>query len=139
MVPTSRKRVPPGGSAARRSARPTRGHGTRLADVRRIIAEADPDAVEERKWRKPSDPDGVPVWSHDGMLCLANALKGRLRLTFPRGASLRDPRGLFNARLDSRTVRAIDIPEGESIPEDALKALIRDALALNASRARGLR
>jgi len=100
------------------------------------MREADPGAVEEQKWKKPSNPEGVPVWYHDGIICIANELKGRLRLTFPYGASLEDPRGLFNTRLDSKTVRAIDIPDGASIHAVALRKLIRDAVALNAARAR---
>jgi hypothetical protein len=76
------------------------------------MREADPEGIEERKWKKPSNPAGVPVWSHDGIVCIANELKGRLRLTIPKGAALRVPHRLFNTRLDSKTVRAIDIPIG---------------------------
>jgi len=100
------------------------------------MREADPEAIEEQKWKKPSNPAGVPVWSHDGIICVANELKGRLRLTFPKGASLADPRRLFNTRLDSKTVRAIDIPDGGSIDPVALKNLIRGAVALNGARKR---
>jgi len=107
-----------------------------LNEVRGIIRDADPEATEERKWKKPSNPAGVPVWSHNGILCLADTLKGRVRLTFPKGASLDDPKRLFNTRLDSKTVRAIDIPDGSSIDAGALKKLIRGAVALNAARAR---
>ena len=99
------------------------------------MREADPGAIEERKWKKPSNPAGVPVWSHDGIICIANELKGRLRLTFPKGASLKDPKRLFNTRLDSKTVRAIDIPDGGTIDAGALKNLIRGAVALNGTRA----
>ena len=109
-------------------------HGKLLAEVRRIIAATVPDAVEERKWKKPSNPAGVPVWSRNGIICVADELKGRLRLTFPKGASLDDPKGLFNTRLDSKTVRAIDISIGSPINERALKELIRGAATLNSSR-----
>ena len=127
-----------------RSAPTTRVKETRSADglakllseVRGIMGEADPGATEEQKWKKPSNPAGVPVWSHNGIICIANELKGRLRLTFPKGASLDDPKHLFNARLDSRTVRAVNIPDGTSIDVGALKRLIRGAVALNAARAR---
>jgi len=118
--------------------KPPSGNGLAklLDDVRDIMREADPEAVEEQKWKKPSNPAGVPVWSHNGIICLANELKGRLRLTFPKGASLDDPHRLFNTRLESRTVRAIDIPEGASIDSVALKELIRAAVTLNAARQR---
>jgi hypothetical protein len=107
-----------------------------LSEVRSIMRDADPEAIEEMKWKKPSNPAGVPVWSHDGIICIANELKGRLRLTFPKGASLKDPKRIFNTRLDSKTVRAVDIPDGGSIDASALKSLIRGAVALNAARAR---
>jgi len=100
------------------------------------MREADPEAIEAQKWKKPSNPDGVPVWSHDGIICITNELKGRLRLTFPKGAALEDPKRLFNTRLDSKTVRAIDIPDGASIDAGAFQQLIRGAIALNAQRAR---
>ena len=105
-----------------------------LIEVRGIMHDADPDAIEEQKWKKPSNPAGVPVWSHNGIICIGNELKGRFRLTFPKGASLDDPKRLFNTRLDSRTVRAIDIPDGASVDAGALKRLIRQALALNAAK-----
>jgi hypothetical protein len=107
-----------------------------LAHARRVIRAADPGAIEEMKWKKPSNPEGVPVWSHDGILCIANLLKGRLRLTFPKGASLSDPKGRFNARLDSNTVRAIDVPVGGTIDESALRGWIRGAVALNTSKSK---
>jgi len=107
-----------------------------LNEVRELMLEADPGAIEEQKWKKPSNPAGVPVWSHNGIICIANELKGRLRLTFPKGASLDDPKRLFNTRLGSNTVRAIDIPDGTPIDGDALKKLIRGAVALNVARAR---
>ncbi len=99
--------------------------------LRALIQAADPDAVEERKWRMPSKPEGVPVWSHDGIVCIGEPLKNRVRLTFPKGASLKDPKRLFNTRLDSRTVRAIDFPERSAVNEGALKELIRAAVTLN--------
>ena len=108
----------------------------RLVEIRRIIHEAAPEVVEARKWRLPSRPRGLPVWSHGGIMCVGDSLKNRVRLTFPKGASLRDPKGLFNARLDSRTMRAIDIPDGEPIHEGALKELIRRAAAFNAAASR---
>ena len=106
-----------------------------LDHFRLLIRAADPDVVEERKWKMPSKPKGVPVWSHDGIVCLGESLKHRVRLTFPKGAFLKDPKGLFNTRLDSRSVRAIDVPEGGSINEAALRELIRAAVALNVAAA----
>lgn len=107
-----------------------------LAELRAVIKRADPAAVEEVKWKKPSRPMGVPVWSHDGNICIAEPLKNAVRLTFPKGALLRDPKHLFNARLDSSSVRAIDFHEGDTVNEAALKALIVQAAALNAATAR---
>jgi hypothetical protein len=107
-----------------------------LNEVRGIMRDADPEAIEEMKWKKPSNPAGVQVWSHDGIICVANELKGRLRLTFPQGASLKDPKRIFNTRLDSKTVRAVDIPDGGSIDGSAFKNLIRGAVAINVARAR---
>jgi hypothetical protein len=104
-----------------------------LARVRRLIQEADPQAVEEVKWRKPSNPAGVPVWSHDGILCTGETYKNAVKLTFAKGASLPDPAGLFNSSLEGNTRRAIDIREGEKINEKALTALVRAAVALNTS------
>ncbi len=108
--------------------------GTTLSQLRAAIRRADPAAVEEVKWKKPSRPEGVPVWSHNGNLCVADTLKNAVRLTFPKGARLRDPANLFNTRLDSNTVRAIDFREGDSIDEAALAALIREAAEVNARR-----
>ena len=105
-----------------------------LSRLRAIILTADPDVLEEVKWRRPSNPDGVPVWSHDGILCLGNTLKAAVRLTFPQGARLADPRGLFNTRLDSKTVRAIDFGEGAPIDEAALREILRAAARLNSSK-----
>ena len=107
-----------------------------LSQLRATIRRADPAAVEEVKWKKPSRPMGVPVWSHDGNICIAEPLKNAVRLTFPKGALLRDPKHLFNARLDSSSVRAIDFHEGDTVNEAALKALIVQAAALNAATAR---
>jgi hypothetical protein len=101
--------------------------GEMLARVRALIREAAPDVVEEWKWR------GVPVWSHDGILCTGETYKTAVKLTFAKGASLDDPKGLFNASLDGNTRRAIDIHEGESINGAALKALIKAAVAMNAA------
>jgi hypothetical protein len=107
--------------------------GETLARVRMLIKQADPDVVEEVKWRKPSNPAGVPVWSHDGMICTGEKYKKVVKLTFAKGASLEDPSGLFNASLEGNTRRAIDFHEGDKIDEKALKALIRAAVALNTS------
>jgi hypothetical protein len=108
--------------------------GERLSKLRALIREAYPDVVEEVKWKKPSNPLGVPVWSHNGNLCLADTLKKAVRLTFSYGAELKDPKTLFNTRLDSKTVRAIDFFEGDVVDEAALKALILEAVALNSSK-----
>jgi hypothetical protein len=104
-----------------------------LARIRKLINEADPEVVEEVKWRKPSNPAGVPVWSHDGIICTGETYKNVVKMTFAKGASLADPSGLFNASLEAGTRRAIDIHEGDKINEKALKALIRAAVALNTS------
>jgi len=106
------------------------------ARLRQLIQQADPAAVEERKWRKPSNPAGVPVWYHDGIVCHVVPLKGRVRLTFLKGASLRDPRRLFNACQEGNTMRAIDIRAGEDVDEEAVRALIRAAVAQNTCRQR---
>ena len=102
-----------------------------LARVRAVIKRADPDAVEEMKWKKPSNPSGVPVWSHAGIICTGETYTDKVKLTFARGAALDDPTGLFNSSLEGNTRRAIDIREGDSIDEDAFKALVRSAVALN--------
>ena len=103
--------------------------GETLARVRSLIKEADPEAVEEWKWR------GVPVWSHGGILCTGETYKTIVKLTFAKGASLEDPSGLFNSSLEGSTRRAVDIHEGDTIDEEALKALVRAAVALNLSAA----
>jgi hypothetical protein len=105
--------------------------GEMLSRLRGIVLGAGPAVVEEVKWKKPSRPEGVPVWSLDGIVCIGEMLKTRVRLTFPKGAQLKDPKKLFNARLDSSSVRAIDFSEGEKLPEAALRALIIDAVGLN--------
>ena len=110
--------------------------GEKLSQLRALIKKADPAVVEEVKWKKPSKPSGVPVWSHDGNLCIADTLKNAVRLTFPKGAQMKDPGRLFNTRLDSKTVRAIDFHEGDTVNEAALKALILEAVKLNTSKER---
>jgi hypothetical protein len=105
-----------------------------LSQLRPLIKQADPAVVEEVKWKKPSKPMGVPVWSHDGILCVADTLKNAVRLTFPKGVQLKDPKKLFNTRLESKTVRAIDFHEGDTVDEAALKALILEAVGLNTSK-----
>lgn len=110
--------------------------GAKLSQLRAVIKEADPTVVEDVKWKKPSRPEGVPVWSHEGIICVADTLKHAVRLTFPKGAQLRDPKHLFNARLDSKTVRAIDFYEGATIDEPALNALILEAVGLNTAQAK---
>ena len=106
--------------------------GEMLARVRAIIKQADPDVIEEVKWRKPSNSMlGVPVWEHDGIICTGETYKAVVKLTFANGAELKDPSRLFNSSLEGNTRRAIDIHEGDKINEKALKALIREAVALN--------
>ena len=105
--------------------------GRMLSKLRTLIKQADPEVVEEWKWR------GVPVWSHDGLICTGETYKNVVKMTFAKGAALEDPSGLFNSSLEGNTRRAIDFHEGEKIDEEALKALIRAAVTLNASRARG--
>ncbi len=107
--------------------------GRTLSQLRSSILRADPRAIEEVKWKKPSNPRGVPVWSHDGTICIGNVLKSAVRLTFPKGARIKDPTRLFNARLDSGAVRAIDVREGDLVDEAALRSLILDAVRLNAA------
>jgi len=102
-----------------------------LGHLRKLIKEADPEAVEEVKWRKPSNPSGVPVWSHNGIICTGETYRDKVKMTFAKGASLDDPSGLFNSGLDGNTRRAIDFHEGDEIDEKALIALIRAAVKLN--------
>lgn len=108
--------------------------GDALARVRALIREADPEVVEAVKWRKPSNPAGVPVWEHGGLICTGETYRDKVKLTFARGAALDDPAGLFNSSLDGNTRRAIDIREGEEVDAEALKALVRAAVAANATR-----
>ena len=110
--------------------------GALLQRLRRLIREADPDVVETVKWRKPSNPLGVPVWEHDGIICTGETYRDKVKLTFAKGASLNDPSGLFNASLDGGTRRAIDFRDGDEVNEMALRQLVREAAALNGSRAR---
>jgi hypothetical protein len=108
--------------------------GEMLGKLRGIIREADPDVVEEWKWAKATSP-GTPVWSHDGIICTGETYKSVVKMTFAKGAALEDPSGLFNSSLEGKVRRAIDIHEGEEIDEEALKTLIRAAVALNESAA----
>jgi hypothetical protein len=105
--------------------------GERLRQIRQLIREADPDVVEEVKWRKASNPLGVPTWSHGGIICTGESYKDKVKLTFARGAALQQSSNLFNAADTGATRRAIDLREGDSIDENAFKALIRAAVALN--------
>jgi hypothetical protein len=107
--------------------------GETLARLRAVIRDADPEVVEEVKWVKPSNPLGVPVWEHDGIICTGETYKDKVKLTFARGASLADPSGLFNSSLEGNTRRAIDFHEGGKVDEKALKALIRAAVEANVS------
>jgi hypothetical protein len=107
--------------------------GQTLAHVRNLIKQADPEVVEELKWAKQSTPGGVPVWSHSGIICTGEVYKDKAKFTFAKGASLKDPAGLFNSSLEGNTRRAIDIFESDKIKEEALKALIVAAVALNTS------
>jgi hypothetical protein len=109
--------------------------GETLARIRHLIKQADPDVVEEVKWRKPSNSMlGVPVWEHAGIICTGETYKDKVKLTFARGAALDDPSRLFNSSLEGATRRAIDLREGDKIEETAFKALVRAAVALNAAR-----
>ncbi|HEX3795837.1 MAG TPA: DUF1801 domain-containing protein [Acidimicrobiales bacterium] len=102
-----------------------------LSRMRTWIEQADPEMVEEPKWKKPSQPEGVPVWSHDGIVCTGETYKAHVKFTFARGASLKDPSSLFNSSLEGNMRRAIDIAEGETINEKAFKALIKEAVTFN--------
>jgi len=109
--------------------------GSMLSRLRALIRQADPDVIEEWKWVKATSP-GVPVWSHDGMICTGEVYKDKVKMTFARGASLKDPSGLFNSSLEGNTRRAIDFHEGDTVNEPALKALIKAAVTLNTSKGR---
>jgi hypothetical protein len=106
-----------------------------LNDLRRLIQQADPDVTEEQKWAKPTNPDGVPAWSHDGIVCTGEIYKDKVKLTFFDGASLDDPAGLFNASLDAGSRRAIDLHEGDQLDPKAFMALVRAAVAHNEAKA----
>jgi len=110
--------------------------GETLARIRALIKEADPQVVEDMKWKKPSAPAGVPVWSYDGMICTGETYKNAVKLTFAKGAELKDPKRLFNSSLEGNTRRAIDLHEGDRIDESAFKALVREAVALNVASSR---
>jgi hypothetical protein len=105
--------------------------GETLSRLRAIVLSADPAVVEEVKWKKPSKPEGVAVWSLNGIVCIGEMLKNVVRLTFPKGAQIKDPKKLFNTRLESGTVRAIDFAQDAKIPDANLKALIREAVSVN--------
>jgi hypothetical protein len=109
--------------------------GSALAQFRALIKQADPQVVEAIKWRKPSNPLGVPVWEDGGIICTGESYRDKIKLTFARGASLADPTGLFNASLDAGTRRALDLFEGDEIDADAFRALVREAVALNKAKA----
>ena len=110
--------------------------GETLSRLRQLIREADPAVTEAIKWRKPSNPSGVPVWEHDGMICTGETYKDKVKLTFAQGASIDDPSKLFNSSLDAGTRRAIDIREGETVDAEAFKGIIRAAVTLNGAKAR---
>jgi hypothetical protein len=120
--------------AANASAPSTDWRTETLARLRELIEAAAPDAVEEVKWRKPTNPAGVPAWSQNGLLCTGEVYKDKVKITFAKGAALPDPAGLFNASLDGNARRAIDFHEGDKIKVTAFKALVRAAVALNASK-----
>lgn len=107
-----------------------------LARVRALIEDTVPAVTEEAKWKKPSNPAGVPTWSHNGIICTGETYKNKVKLTFAQGAALKDPSKLFNASLDAGTRRAIDVAEGDTMNEKAFKALIKDAVALNTGKAK---
>jgi hypothetical protein len=111
--------------------------GKKLMQIRALIKQADPEVVEEVKWIKPTNPLGVAVWSHDGLICTGEVYKNAVKMTFPKGATLDDPSGLFNSCLEGSARRAIDFHEADEIDEEALKALIRAAVKLNTSSTHG--
>ena len=110
--------------------------GDTLKRLRALIHDADPAVVETVKWRKPSNPMGVPVWEHDGIICTGETYRDKVKLTFAQGASLPDPSGLFNSSLDGNTRRAIDLHEGDDVDANAFKAIVREAVAFNGARPR---
>lgn len=108
--------------------------GKKLAQLRVVIQQTNPQIIEEVKWKKPSKPEGVPVWSYNGLLCVGEMLKNAVRLTFPKGAQIKDPQKMFNTRIDSKTVRAIDFFENSTVNEKALETLIREAAKINTQK-----
>ncbi len=141
MAPKKSTKVVTKPAAKRVTAKPTSGasrddwRAETLARMRALILEADPEMVEEQKWKKPSNGMvGVPVWSHNGIVCTGETYKNVVKLTFAKGASLADPKGLFNSSLEGNTRRAIDIPEGTAIDATAFRALIKSAVAQNGSK-----
>ena len=130
MKPAPKGRESPSELISKRIAELGDWRGTTLAQLRRLILEADPDIIEERKWRKPTNP-GVPVWYHNGPVCTGETYKAVVKMTFFKGASLKDPAHLFNASLEGNARRAIDFHEGDKIDETSLKNLVRAAVALN--------
>ena len=126
-------RQPASGVISKRIAALGDWRGKTLSRMRTLVKEADPDVVEEVKWVKPTSP-GTPTWSHDGIICTGETYKAVVKLTFAKGASLKDPARLFNSSLDGNVRRAIDIHEGEEVDAAAFKALVREAVAVNRSR-----
>jgi hypothetical protein len=110
--------------------------GATLSRLRALIKQADPEVLEELKWKKSTNPDGVPVWSDDGMICTGEVYKDHVKLTFAKGASLQDPHGLFNASLGGNLRRAIDVQESDKVDDSAFKALVREAVAMNKATGR---
>jgi hypothetical protein len=125
----------PSANQVTKPALPTDWRHQMLSHLRSVILTADPEIVEERKWKKPSNPDGVPVFSRNGIICTGETYKSAVKLTFAKGAALDDPAGLFNSSLEGNVRRAIDFHEGDKVNEKALKELIRAAVALNSSEA----
>ena len=119
-----------------RISEPDDWRGAALSRIRRLMKQADPEVVEEPKWRKPSNPAGVPVWSHDGMICTGETYKDHVKVTFAKGAFLADPCHLFNSSLEGNLRRAIDVHEGEEIDEEAFTAIVQAAVALNQASVR---
>jgi hypothetical protein len=107
-----------------------------LSRIRRLIEQVDPDVVEEQKWAKASNPDGVPTWYHDGLVCTGETYKNHVKVTFAKGGSLEDPAGLFKAGTEGATRRAVDLYEGDTLDEKAFKALFKEAVSLNEASAR---
>ena len=125
------KKSLPKGDPSKPSEAPGDWRGELLSRLRALITEADPEFIEQRKWVKPSNPAGVPTFSHNGLVCTGETYKSVVKMTYAKGASLEDPSGLFNSSLEGNSRRAIDFREGDEVNEEALKALIRAAVALN--------